>query len=96
MACEYCGRSRGEIQWSHSAAASVCLPCHLQTTPPEDDAAERIALQHEIARAVRSTGHLGRALEDRALLIETASSADEVIELLDEVERLGVKVEGRP
>ena len=56
--------------------------------------------QLEIARAIRSAaacvGERRRRLmiEDRALLIELASSADEVEELLDEVERLVIRREG--
>ena len=63
--------------------------------------AERIDRQRKVAARIR--GVLGQVdgnqrrqmLADRALLIETADSADEVLVLLDEVERLGVKVRRR-
>jgi hypothetical protein len=59
---------------------------------------ERIARQGAIARTIRQvlpdlpSRRRQRMLADRALLIEVADSADEVLELLDEVEQLGVKV----
>jgi hypothetical protein len=63
--------------------------------------AERISRQREIARVVR---HIAERVEDRrrrqmltdrALLVEVADSSDRVLELLAELEGLGVKVERR-
>ncbi|MEK6271475.1 MAG: hypothetical protein AABM42_02355 [Actinomycetota bacterium] len=63
--------------------------------------AERIRRQGKVARAVRHAAdrvpdrRRRQMLTNRALLIEVAGSADEVVELLDEVRRLGVRIRRR-
>lgn len=94
--CARCGWSRG-VAYSYRLSQSVCWRCHHGSfTPDEIAEAERVELQARIASAIRGAGADARQrgkLADRALLIETAPTADEVVELLDEVERLGVAVE---
>jgi hypothetical protein len=64
--------------------------------------AERIARQHDIAHVVRSAAaqvadrQRRRMLFDRALLVEFAESADDVVVLLAELRALGVNVRRAP
>jgi hypothetical protein len=88
--CESCGR-RGETHGSRFGVC--CFHCYHAAIPlDEAEIAERIGYQREIATAIRSADDTGR-FADRALLIETANSADEVIRLLDELSALGVVIE---
>jgi hypothetical protein len=83
---------------SNAANTVVCLDCHCRAaTGPKDDRIER---QAQLARAIRSAaaqakGERKLMLVDRALLIELATSVDEVLVLLEEVEALGMEIERR-
>jgi hypothetical protein len=75
---------------------------HVPSAPPLPPIeAERIARQREIARVARHAAERvqdrrrRQMLADRALLVEVADSSDRVLELLAELEGLGVKVERR-
>lgn len=100
--CERCGTSTRRVAYSYRLEAGVCWGCyHASFTPQELVGADRVERQHTIAATIR--GALGdvtagrrRGLADRATLIDAAGSVDDVLGLLDEVERLGVRVEGRP
>jgi hypothetical protein len=99
--CQGCGRVDGHIAYSHRLGQRVCWACYHGSFKPEEIAeAERVELQREIARAIRHVLDTAappdwQETADRALVIETAGDADEVLELLDEVERFGVTVERR-
>jgi hypothetical protein len=92
-----CARRRSDQSaWSVPLGSLVCARCFFGSfTAAEESELERGDRQREIAQAIR--GSLDRvdegrhqALHDRALLIEVASSADEVRELVREVEQLGI------
>ena len=103
--CAECGRVSSEwVSHSHAAGAEICLGCHLEADRhargERDD--ERIGRQHEIARSVRQAveplrgSRRWRMVRDRALLLETARSAEEARELVAEIRALGVAIEGTP
>jgi hypothetical protein len=99
LTCPRCGKRAREIHHSIAAGGRVCRSCHLRAVPDGDS--QRIARQGAIARAIRGAienidGPNRQKLADRALLIEVADSTDQVLELLDEVERLGVKLQVQP
>jgi hypothetical protein len=98
--CEYCG-SRGQIAFSERFGRQVCWSCYHASFSAEQVAeAERVEHQQKLGAAIRSAAakvgdERREMLETRAFLIEVADAADEVLALLDEVERLGVTVSRR-
>ena len=103
--CAECGRTSTQwVDYSHALGAEVCLGCHLEAGRRAlgADENDRIGRQHEIARTVRNAieplrgSRRWQMLRDRALLLETAESADEARELFSELRELGVEIEGKP
>jgi hypothetical protein len=92
-ACVRCGATRRQVHHSEAVGGDACLGCHLAVSPREEHGEQRLVLQAEIAGAIRRNGSHDRRVLDRALLIQTATSTDEVLELLDEVAALGVLIE---
>ena len=97
MGCE-CGKTGEWVAYSHRLECVVCWDCY-QRSPEARATAECVERQHEVACAISAAAayiddrRRRRMVEDRALLIALASNGDEVAELLDEVERLGIRRE---
>jgi hypothetical protein len=101
--CSRCGWNRREVLRSNVAGGEVCLPCHLdaerRTRDPQEN--QRLGRQYEIARGVRSAieplrgTRRWQVLRDRALLLETATSAVEARTLVGEMRTLGIEIKGR-
>jgi hypothetical protein len=98
-ACERCRHHRAS--WSYRLDQAVCWGCYHGSFTPEENEAKRIERQAEVAHAVRAAAVVAdpddrcRKILDRALLIEVADTADEVLILIDEVRRLGVRLEAK-
>ena len=96
-----CGRSRAV--WSERLGRAACARCYFGSfTAAEITEAERTDRQRSIAASIRrviadiDAPKRAEMLADRAFLIECARSADDVLELLGEVEALGVGIARRP
>ena len=96
--CTRCYRDRG-VAFSHRLREPVCWRClHCSLSATELAEAKRIEHQRGLARVIRgaaerAAGRRQQPLRDRALLIEVADSAEDVITLIDEVRDLGVRLE---
>jgi hypothetical protein len=92
-----CGRS--PAHWSERLGRPVCWRCyHCSFTDAELAEARRFERQRGLAQVIRGVaerakGRRRQMLRDRAVLIELAEHEDEVIELVDEVRALGVRLE---
>jgi hypothetical protein len=97
MSCERCGHP--DAAYSHRLVERVCSNCYHDSFGAVAQAeAERVDLQRGIARAIRAalpeaSEACRQRLADFPLFLETARSAAEVFELLDEVEGFGLAVE---
>lgn len=99
MACDRCNASGPAVAYAHRLDQQVCWRCyHCSFSAEELDEAARIERQQGLARVIRGAaarveGRRQQQLRDRALLIELAGSAEDVIVLVDEVRALGVRLE---